>query len=435
MQQEIIVSQDDINNINILPVENQTINLNNVINDNINISEEQNQNINIKQEDNQTIYIDDEGVAYNITDVLVNGVSVVSNNIAYVVVPTKLSELENNVGFITSEIDPTVPLYIKQITLSDISNWNNKQDLLVSGTNIKTINNTSLLGSGNIDINPSYTAGTGINITGATISNMITSYNDLTDLPTIPEYTGDLINNSNFVSNNELAEVAFNGSYNALSDTPIIPDSTSELTNDSGFIDKNVNDLTYYTLSSSLSTIATSGNYNDLSNKPTIPIVNNATLTIQKNGSTIDTFTANSNTNTTVNVTVPTSTNELTNNSGFITSSDLPQDSGWINVTIETGTWTTAKVRKIGKIVEFYAYGTSIPGNGGIQYFTIPSGYRPSNDLQTYGYNGWVNYPTIARWYILTNGKVGIEWCLSLTNGSQVNENTWKRIHVTYFTD
>lgn len=28
----------------------------------------------------------------------------------------------------------------------------NKQDTLVSGTNIKTINNTSLLGSGNIDI-------------------------------------------------------------------------------------------------------------------------------------------------------------------------------------------------------------------------------------------------------------------------------------------
>jgi hypothetical protein len=28
----------------------------------------------------------------------------------------------------------------------------NKQDTLVSGTNIKTINNTSILGSGNIDI-------------------------------------------------------------------------------------------------------------------------------------------------------------------------------------------------------------------------------------------------------------------------------------------
>lgn len=49
----------------------------------------------------------------------------------------------------------------------------NKQDTLVSGTNIKTINNISLLGSGNIDIQGgggSYTAGTGIDITNNVIS-------------------------------------------------------------------------------------------------------------------------------------------------------------------------------------------------------------------------------------------------------------------------
>ena len=55
-----------------------------------------------------------------------------------------------------------------------------------------------------------------------------------------------------------------------------------------------------------LAKVATSGSYNDLSNKPTIPTVNNATLTIQKNGATIDTFTANSSTNKTINITVPT---------------------------------------------------------------------------------------------------------------------------------
>lgn len=38
------------------------------------------------------------------------------------------------------------------ITASDISEWDGKQDELVSGTNIKTINNISLLGSGNINI-------------------------------------------------------------------------------------------------------------------------------------------------------------------------------------------------------------------------------------------------------------------------------------------
>ena len=75
-----------------------------------------------------------------------------------------------------------------------------------------------------------------------------------------------------------------------------------------------------------LTKVATSGSYNDLTNKPTIPTVNNATLTIQKNGTTVKTFTANSSTNVTANITVPTKTSELTNNSGFLTSHN-PVDS------------------------------------------------------------------------------------------------------------
>lgn len=70
----------------------------------------------------------------------------------------------------------------------------------------------------------------------------------------------------------------------------------------------------------SLATVATSGSYDDLSDKPTIPTVNNATLTIQKNGTNVQTFTANQSTNATANITVPTKTSELTNNSGFLTS-------------------------------------------------------------------------------------------------------------------
>ena len=49
-----------------------------------------------------------------------------------------------------------------------------------------------------------------------------------------------------------------------------------------------------------------------------IPTVNDATLTIQKNGTTIDTFTANSATNKTVNVTVPTATSDLNNDSNYV---------------------------------------------------------------------------------------------------------------------
>jgi hypothetical protein len=56
------------------------------------------------------------------------------------------------------------------LTSTDWTTFNNKQATLVSGTNIKTINSTSLLGSGNITINgnPSLGVIQGVNVTGTT---------------------------------------------------------------------------------------------------------------------------------------------------------------------------------------------------------------------------------------------------------------------------
>ena len=244
---EIIINQNDNQNISISNEDIQEININENDNQLININSNIPQDINVNENENQIILINGGGEVIGITDVLVNGVTVVSGNIAYITVPTKTSELLNNSGFITqndipSETDPTVPSYVKAISLADINSWNNKQDQLVSGSNIKTINNNSILGSGNIDISgdESYIAGTGINIENNIISNTITSYNDLTDLPSIPDSTSDLINDSDFVSEDDLAEVAFTGSYNSLSDTPVIPDSTSDLINDSDFVNENL---------------------------------------------------------------------------------------------------------------------------------------------------------------------------------------------------
>ena len=60
-----------------------------------------------------------------------------------------------------------------------------------------------------------------------------------------------------------------------------------------------------------LAAVATSGAYSDLTGQPTIPTVNDATLTIQKNGTNVETFTANSSTNKTANITVPDVINDL----------------------------------------------------------------------------------------------------------------------------
>ena len=214
-------------------------------------------NITIRNIDPQNISINGGGTVIGITKVYVNGRDVTDGSVAYVVVPTKTSELENNSGFITTETDPTVPYYVKQISLSDISRWNSKQNQLISGSNIKTINNNSILGSGNLEIEGNtYTAGNGISISNSNvITNLITSYNSLSDKPTIPTKTSDLLNDSDFTTRSEFAQVAFSGSYLDLTDEPVIPQNTSDLYNDSGFITNSTNQLENYMLKSYLDTI------------------------------------------------------------------------------------------------------------------------------------------------------------------------------------
>jgi hypothetical protein len=58
----------------------------------------------------------------------------------------------------------------------------------------------------------------------------------------------------------------------------------------------------------------------DLALTSQLPTVNNGTLTIQKNGTNVQTFTANQSTNATANITVPTKVSELTNDSGYTTN-------------------------------------------------------------------------------------------------------------------
>ena len=106
---------------------------------------------------------------------------------------------------------------------------------------------------------------------------------------------------------NTTATVHWGGSSSIISITVISSGDTSFL-NKRGlayFWSKINSKLSTKANSTDLASVATSGSYSELINKPTIPTVNNATLTIQKNGSTIATFTANSSTSATANITVP----------------------------------------------------------------------------------------------------------------------------------
>ncbi len=175
---------------------------------------------------------------------------------------------------------------------------------------------------------------------------------DTTEIPTVPTNIGAFDNDvgyltqhqslANYPKKTELANVATSGDYTDLINTPTIPsteglatetyvqnkiaevvnsapgtlDTLNELAqalgNDPNFATTMATELGKKANTANLATVATSGSYNDLLNTPTIPSVGNGTLTIQKNGTSAGTFTANATTDKTINIIVPTKVSELT---------------------------------------------------------------------------------------------------------------------------
>ena len=118
-----------------------------------------------------------------------------------------------------------------------------------------------------------------------------------------------------------------------------------------------------------------------VSDFPTIPTVNNATLTIQKNGTSVGTFTANASTNKTVNITVP----DIA--TGYFTSG---------NVTLAANSPTDVTITGLTKsgytpLIAFYASNTmagsiyastatAYVSEGGSATFTL---YNPTSSSKT----------------------------------------------------
>ena len=87
-----------------------------------------------------------------------------------------------------------------------------------------------------------------------------------------------------------------------------------------------------------------------------LPTVNNATLTIQKNSTNVATFTANASSNVTANITVPTATSDLSNDSGFITSSSLPTKTSDLTNDGSDGTSTYVEADDLATVATSGAY-------------------------------------------------------------------------------
>jgi penicillin V acylase-like amidase (Ntn superfamily) len=273
-------------------------------------------------------------------------------------IPSKTSDLVNDSGFLTSEVDG--------------STTNEIQTLSKSGSTISLSDN------------------------GGSVTVFDGDYNNLSNTPSIPTSTSDLTNDSGFLTSevdgsttNEIQTLSksgstislsdnggsvtvFDGDYNNLSNTPSIPTNTSDLTNDSGFLTSEVDGSTtneIQILSISNDTIFLSGggfiklpasqgfdgDYNSLTNTPSIPTLtsdltnDSGFLTSEVDGSTTNEIQMLSKSGTTISLsnnggsvtvfdgdynnlsntpTIPSKTSDLTNDSGFITTE---QDSSVTN--------------------------------------------------------------------------------------------------------
>lgn len=96
------------------------------------------------------LYLIKEGTKDRVLDVIVNGESTVIDGISEFNVPTVVSELENDSGYITTaeETDPVFSASAAAgITSNDIQNWNNKTSSIGTITGV-SINGTSIATSG-----------------------------------------------------------------------------------------------------------------------------------------------------------------------------------------------------------------------------------------------------------------------------------------------
>lgn len=148
------------------------------------------------------------------------------------------------------------------------------------------------------------------------------SYNDLSNTPDLSVYAESA----------DLATVATTGAYSDLTGTPTIPTATSDLTNDSGFItsaDLPTVDQTYdATSTNAQSGTAVAGavvtKQDVISDLATIRSGAQAGSTAVQPGDLATVATTGAYSDLTGTPTIPTATSDLTNDSGFITLSDVP---------------------------------------------------------------------------------------------------------------
>ena len=264
----------------------------------------------------------------SIDSIEVNGVEQpIVDKTVNIAVPVNTSDLINDSGFITSEVDPTVPSWAKQpnkpdYTASEVGAL--PDDTFIPSNTSDLVNDSGFITSETDPTvpewakqpnKPTYTASE----VGALSSDTF-----------IPSKTSDLTNDSGFITSADVptktSDLINDSDFITSADIPAIPSKTSDLTNDSGFITSaDIPDIPAKT--SDLindSNFVVDANYVHTDNNFTTTLKNkldgvaagaqvNVIEIVKENGTVLPI------TNKTIDITVPTKTSDLNNDSGFIT--------------------------------------------------------------------------------------------------------------------
>lgn len=243
----------------------------------------------------------EDGAQVNVIEVVKrNGAALpVTDKAVDVAVPTTTSSLTNDSGYITNEVGDLVNYYDKDET-----------DTLIA-TEAETRDAADLNLQGQIDA--------------------ISSASDVVDV--VGTYAELQAYDTSKLSDNDIVKVLTDETHDDAISYYRWNDTTNAFTyigSQGPFYTKSETDATFVPQTRTINgkglnsdVVITAADVNALPASTVIPTVNDATLTIQKNGTTVTTFTANSAQNATADISVPTKVSDLTNDLNFVEETDL----------------------------------------------------------------------------------------------------------------
>ena len=226
------------------------------------------------------------------------------------IVPTKVSAFENDVGYLTSH--QSLEDYATKSWVQNQGYLTEHQDIsgLATKLELQTVEDK-------IPTIPTKVSAFENDAGYLTQHQSLANYALKSELP---KNVSDLTNDAKYITasgapvqsvNGKTGTVVLNATdVQALPNTTVIPTTTSQLTNNSGYITSA--GAPVQSVNGKIGTVSL--NANDVGALPsttTIPVVNNAKLTIQKNGVAVDSFTANASVDKIINIEVPTKASDI----------------------------------------------------------------------------------------------------------------------------